>query len=428
MVFAKKVPCHMNNEKNRDLLPRFVHWVGYDLGITPNQVTLGRLILFFPGWLMWFFMQEISDATGLPWQAVGAVGGILVTTSIFGDLLDGAIARATGQVSDRGKVLDPLVDKFITYSALVLFWPAITHVGLVALFILDFASTFLRGTSVHGASEFGKKKALSQNISKGFFAMAVLTGFSRLNTIGNLLIWGALILAAVSVGVRIVPARAKNPVYRLIPQVITFCNLLCGVYAMYSASMGEIHRGALLLFAAMGFDLADGAVARRLGVEGSFGKHFDSVADMVSFGLAPAWLLAATAGWSPVSIAAGAAYTAATAVRLYDYGRSKGKVPRGFFRGMPSPAAAWMAAAAVVCLPYPWSLGGVLAAGAVMCSFPVRWQHFSSVLPTLSFRELGVAIVIGLVPALHVTPLGFIAGPILVYLFSPIWRRPPSAA
>ena len=47
----------MNDNKKKGILSRFVHWVGYDLGITPNQVTLGRLILFLPVWLMWFFLR-----------------------------------------------------------------------------------------------------------------------------------------------------------------------------------------------------------------------------------------------------------------------------------------------------------------------------------------------------------------------------------
>ena len=46
----------MTDEKKRGLMSRFVRWIGYDLGITPNQITLGRLVLYFPGWFMWFFM------------------------------------------------------------------------------------------------------------------------------------------------------------------------------------------------------------------------------------------------------------------------------------------------------------------------------------------------------------------------------------
>jgi CDP-diacylglycerol--serine O-phosphatidyltransferase len=403
---------------------RFVRWIGYDLGISPNQITLGRLLLFVPGWLMWVFMHEISAETGIAWQLVGFVALILVTTVILFDIVDGALARETGQVSSRGKVLDPAVDKFITYSTLILFWSAITHIGLFILFLLDLASTFLRGVQVQGANEFGKKKALSQNLSKFFFGMAVLTGFSRLDTVGNVLIWAAVILATISVGIRVVPAKAKSPLYRLIPQIITLCNLSCGILAILSALNGETSQGTLYLFAAMGFDLADGAVARRLGVASDFGKYFDTVADFVSFGLAPACLVASTSGWTAVSVATGCVYVAATALRLYDYGRSRDITPPGFFRGMPSPAAAWMSAAAVLCIPYPGNAAGLLTAAILMCTFRVSWQHFSSALPTLSIPELLTSITLGMIPAIFITPLGFLAGPIVVYALSPIWRKP----
>jgi phosphatidylserine synthase len=403
---------------------RFVHWLGYDLGVTPNQITVGRLLFFIPGWLMWVTMYDISERTGIPWQAIGLTALILVVSVIVLDLLDGALARETGQVSDSGKILDPAVDKFITYSTLFLFWPAITHTGFLILLGLDLASTFLRGVSVRGASEFGKKKALSQNLSKFFFAAAVLTGYARLNTVGNLLIWAAVFLAAVSVGTRLIPAKARNPLYSLIPQAITLCNLLCGGLAISAALKGNLTAGTLYLFAAMGFDLLDGAVARRLAVSSSFGSLFDTVADMVSFGFVPAVLVASTANWAPPAVAGGVVYFAATCFRLYDYGRSKKSTPRGFFRGVPSPAAAWTVAAGVICLPYPATLAVLLGAALLMCLFRIHWQHFAAVLPTLSVKELGISMLIGMVPALYVSPLGFLAGPILVYLFSPLWRKP----
>jgi CDP-diacylglycerol--serine O-phosphatidyltransferase len=410
--------------RNASWFTRFVHWLGYDLGVTPNQITVGRLLFFVPGWVMWVTMYDLSERTGIPWQAIGLAALVLVTSVIFLDLLDGALARETGQVSDSGKILDPAVDKLITYSTLYLFWPAITHAGFLILLGLDLASTFIRGVSVRGATEFGKKKALSQNISKFFFGTAVLTGYSRLNTVGNLLIWAAVFLAAVSVGTRVIPKRAKNPLYGLIPQVLTLCNLLCGMLAVINAAEGRPAAGILWLFAAMGFDLLDGAAARRLGTSSSFGSFFDTFADMVSFGVVPAVLVASTAGWAPVAVGGGVIYVAATCIRLYDYMRSKGIAPPGFFRGVPSPAAAWTVAAAVAVLPYPGTLAVMLIAAGLMCLFGVNWQHFAAIIPSLSVKELVVSMLIGMVPALWVSPLGFLAGPILVYLFSPFWRKP----
>jgi CDP-diacylglycerol--glycerol-3-phosphate 3-phosphatidyltransferase len=189
---------------------KFVRWVGYDLGITPNQITIGRLIFYVPGWFLWLFMHEIAQRLGIWWQLVGAFAFLLVTTVIVFDLFDGALARETNQVSKRGKVLDPAVDKFITYSTLALFWPVIHQPGLIILFLLDIASTFLRGVQVEGANTYGKRKALCQNISKIFFGGAVLLSFHQLNIIGNILIWAAIILASISVGIRIFPSLTKK--------------------------------------------------------------------------------------------------------------------------------------------------------------------------------------------------------------------------
>jgi len=189
---------------------RFVRWLGYDLGITPNQITWGRLVIFIPGWLSWVFKNELASWSGLPWQFFGTFALLIVTTVILFDLVDGALARETAQVSDQGRIIDPLVDKLITYSTLVLFWSAIDRVGLIVLFVLDIASTFLRGAQVEGANQFGKKKALSQNFSKFFFAMDVLTVTPWLSTIGNFLIWLAVILASISVAVRVLSSSSKK--------------------------------------------------------------------------------------------------------------------------------------------------------------------------------------------------------------------------
>ena len=143
----------------------------------------------------------------MPWQLFGVVALVVVTTVIIFDIVDGALARETGQVTKYGKVLDPLVDKFITYSTLILFWPAIDRIGFFILLAMDITWTFLRGAQVKGANQYGKRKALSQNVSKFFFATAVLTSTPWINNIGNFLIWLAVALATISVGIRILPSR-----------------------------------------------------------------------------------------------------------------------------------------------------------------------------------------------------------------------------
>lgn len=191
----------------KSFLIKFVRWIGYDLGITPNQITVGRLVFYVPGWLLWFYRHELAKRWDVPWQLLGWIALVVVTLVIVLDLLDGALARETGQVSSGGKILDPAVDKLITYSTLALFWPVIHKPAIILLFLLDIASTFLRGVQVEGANAFGKKKALCQNISKFFFAASMLLALPAMALIGNLLIWGAMILASISVAIRVFPPK-----------------------------------------------------------------------------------------------------------------------------------------------------------------------------------------------------------------------------
>jgi phosphatidylglycerophosphate synthase len=278
----------------------------------------------------------------MPWQFFGVVALVVVTIVIVFDIVDGALARETGQVTRHGKVLDPLVDKFITYSTLILFWSAITKTGFVILFALDITSTFLRGSQVQGANRFGKNKALAQNISKFFFATAVLTATPWLNHVGNFLIWLAVVLASFSVGTRVLPANVQDSIRVAIPQILTLGNLAAGIGAVWCALNNNIGTGVLLIFIAMACDLLDGAIARKLGVGSNFGQYFDTVADLVSFGAGPAFLVAAVDDFSTLSVALGAVYFTATCIRLVDYGRARNRTPAGFSGGFPvRPGPGW---------------------------------------------------------------------------------------
>lgn len=408
----------------KTLFFKFVCWLGYDLGISPNQITWGRLVIFIPGWFTWVFKNELAAWVGLPWQFFGSLALIIVTTVILFDLVDGALARETGQVSDQGRIIDPLVDKLITYSTLILFWSAIDRVGLTVLFALDMASTFLRGVQVKGANQFGKKKALSQNFSKFFFGMAVLTATPWLTTTGNFLIWFAVILASISVATRILPTTVKNKITVMIPQILTFFNLAAGFGTIWCATNNRIALGVLLSFTAMAFDLIDGAVARKLGVTSSFGKYFDTFADLISFGVGPAFLVTALNNFSPLSMGIGSLYFIATCIRLYDYSRSKDKTPVGFFRGLPSPAGAWLVVSMVLLDQPVVSLFSLILAAILMCLFPINWIHFNQVYRNMTFLEILASVIIGLIMGFSALPGGLVTGPIMVYVFAPIWRKP----
>ncbi|MCD6390361.1 MAG: hypothetical protein J7L69_13200, partial [Desulfobulbaceae bacterium] len=107
-----------------------------------------------------------------------------------------------------------------------------------------------------------------------------------------------------------------------------------------------------------------------------------------------------------------------------DYGCSKDRTPAGFFRGFPSPAGAWLVVSSVL-LGKPVICLLVLAIAAfLMCLFKTHWIHFNRVLPNMTIFEIVAALIIGGGLAYGFTPQGAAAGPIVVYLFSPTWRRP----
>ena len=76
-----------------------------------------------------------------------------------------------------------------------------------------------------------------------------------------------------------------------IPNLLTLCNLTCGVLAAYMASLGWLHRAAVLMLAGILFDFLDGFAARLLKVQSPMGKELDSLADVVTSGVAPAIIL-----------------------------------------------------------------------------------------------------------------------------------------
>jgi CDP-diacylglycerol--serine O-phosphatidyltransferase len=164
----------------------------------------------------------------------------------------------------------------------------------------------------------------------------------------------------------------------LLPNLLTTGALFAGFYAVLSGFTGQFELAAIAIFAAMIFDGLDGRVARMTNTQSDFGVQYDSLSDMVSFGVAPAVV---AYGWGvsdlgKLGLAAAFVYASCAALRLARFNvqaeSSDGKV----FTGLPSPAAAALVAGFV------WStyelapsvalsvLGAVLtaAAGLLMVS------------------------------------------------------------
>jgi len=135
----------------------------------------------------------------------------------------------------------------------------------------------------------------------------------------------------------------------LLPNLFTTGALFCGFYAIVSAMNGNFSHAALAIFAAMLLDGMDGRVARMTNTQSAFGEQFDSLADMVSFGVAPAlvmftWALHDMGRWG---WAASFIYMACAALRLARFNTQIGVVDKKHFIGLASPAAAALVTAIV---------------------------------------------------------------------------------
>jgi CDP-diacylglycerol--serine O-phosphatidyltransferase len=150
------------------------------------------------------------------------------------------------------------------------------------------------------------------------------------------------------------PHRFKRGVF-LLPSLLTVGNLFCGYACVVYSTRGDFDTAALFIGVAMVLDNLDGLIARLTNSSTAFGVQLDSLADMVSFGLAPA-VLAFTWGLWPLKRlgwAAGFIYVTATAMRLARFNIQTTVVTdKRYFVGMPSPPAAAIIASTVYLYPY----------------------------------------------------------------------------
>ncbi len=138
------------------------------------------------------------------------------------------------------------------------------------------------------------------------------------------------------------PEKKRRRGIYLLPNLFTTGCLFAGFYAIVAAMGGRFEAAAIAIFIAMIMDGLDGRVARLTNTQSEFGAEYDSLADMVSFGLAPAlvvyvWLLSdlGKIGWLAAFV-----YTAGTALRLARFNTQVGRADKRYFQGLASPAAA----------------------------------------------------------------------------------------
>ena len=137
------------------------------------------------------------------------------------------------------------------------------------------------------------------------------------------------------------PTARRKGIY-LLPNLLTTGALFAGFYAVLSGFSGQYELASIAIFTAMVFDGLDGRVARMTNTQSDFGVQYDSLSDMVSFGVAPAVV---AYGWGvsdlgKFGLAAAFVYASCAALRLARFNVQTESADNKVFTGLPSPAAA----------------------------------------------------------------------------------------
>ncbi|MBF0165494.1 MAG: CDP-diacylglycerol--serine O-phosphatidyltransferase [Magnetococcales bacterium] len=181
----------------------------------------------------------------------------------------------------------------------------------------------------------------------------------------------------------------------IFPCLLTTGGMFFGFYAIMAALTGSYQQGAMAILVAGVFDGLDGRVARAMNATSAFGKEYDSLADFLSFGIAPAvlihqWALTpfARVGWAGAFL-----FAVCGALRLARFNVQKAapieSVAKRYFQGLPIPAAAGVLAATVL---FYVDLGIAPAAGRAEADIAEFWRW----LPLVLVYALGILMVSGI--------------------------------
>jgi CDP-diacylglycerol--serine O-phosphatidyltransferase len=216
------------------------------------------------------------------------------------------------------------------------------------------------------------------------------------------------------------PIKPRSRGIYLLPNLFTTGALFSGFYAVVASMNGHFENAAVAIFVAMVLDGLDGRVARMTNTSSAFGAEYDSLADMVSFGVAPSlvvfnWVLddIGKLGWFAAFL-----YVAGAALRLARFNTQIGSTDKRYFIGLPSPAAAAAVAGLVWAAteyevdgaPYAYLVAGYVALVGVLMVSNVLYYSFKDV----SLKEkVPFLILAGIVLALAVIS---ISPPVILWI------------
>lgn len=186
------------------------------------------------------------------------------------------------------------------------------------------------------------------------------------------------------------PSSARKGIY-LLPNLFTSASLFSGFYAIIAAIGGRYENAAIAILISCVFDALDGKIARLTHTTSLFGTEYDSLSDLVAFGVAPAilafqWALEpfGRLGWLACFM-----YVICGALRLARFNVQKSSVEARFFKGLPIPAAASIISSLILFLS---NFGGLPESGHVLIIILVYGLSFLmvSTIDYLSFKDFQI--------------------------------------
>jgi CDP-diacylglycerol---serine O-phosphatidyltransferase len=176
----------------------------------------------------------------------------------------------------------------------------------------------------------------------------------------------------------------------IVPNAVTSANLFSGFFSIIASFQGNFEIAAWAILVGAVFDLLDGRIARLARATSEFGVQYDSMADLVTFGLAPGLLLYSWGlhGFGQLGWIAAFLFVICAALRLARFNVMASRLPKGYFQGLPSPAAACIVATFLI-FSHAVDLTGVRFAeySTIILSVGLGLLMVSNV-PFPSFKEL----------------------------------------
>ena len=128
-----------------------------------------------------------------------------------------------------------------------------------------------------------------------------------------------------------------------LPNTFTALNMACGFFSIILGYQGQFYQAAMILGLGAIFDSVDGRVARMTGTQSVFGEQFDSISDVVSFGVAPAFLVYNKffINLGRIGLVTSFIFLLCGALRLARFNANIDKVSSNFFQGLPIPSGLW---------------------------------------------------------------------------------------